>query len=385
MVRILYIWFISIFLLLAQKPTVENVTELYVATFDRVPDKAGLNYWLYDSNLELEGIASSFFDQPETQEKYPKDTTTEEFIISVYNNLFDRDPQSEGLQYWKEELENKNISRSNFILAVINGALGDDANILKSKRDKALAELGYIEANRFHLLIPLYTYPDIEDSNGVWQRVIELKRSYPDIDIVAIANQSNGDFDHKSNSYAQAIPMLVENGIKVIGYVYTGYGNRDIDDVKTNIDSWLEYYKDLGIEGIFFDEVSDEKEDLDYYKELSEYAKSNGMDFVVLNPGTTTDKAYFDANIADVIVSYENPYRSWRDNLPSTLNEPTKNTKLSLLIYEMEGDKTEELFNFAKENNFDYLYFTEDGFDGNPWDSLSEYTEELLEYIESQS
>jgi len=48
-------------LLQAEVPTRESVTKLYVATFNRAPDSAGLNYWLNDSGLQLEQIAQSFF------------------------------------------------------------------------------------------------------------------------------------------------------------------------------------------------------------------------------------------------------------------------------------------------------------------------------------
>ena len=47
----------------AEVATQTNVTRLYIATFDRTPDIAGLNYWVGSSNLSLESIAQSFFDQ----------------------------------------------------------------------------------------------------------------------------------------------------------------------------------------------------------------------------------------------------------------------------------------------------------------------------------
>ena len=43
--------------------TDENVAELYVATFGRAPLGTGLDYWVNDSGLDLENIATSFFDQ----------------------------------------------------------------------------------------------------------------------------------------------------------------------------------------------------------------------------------------------------------------------------------------------------------------------------------
>ncbi|MCX6077340.1 MAG: DUF4214 domain-containing protein [Campylobacterales bacterium] len=120
-----------------------DVTKLYVATFNRAPDAAGLNYWVYDSGLSIEGIAASFFDQPETQQLYPVGTANENFINSVYDNLFNRAAEQEGLDYWVAELNSGNISKQKFILAVINGAqntaLGQDATILTNKQTVGLS------------------------------------------------------------------------------------------------------------------------------------------------------------------------------------------------------------------------------------------------------
>ena len=118
--------------------TQAEVAKLYVATFNRAPDAAGLNYWTNSSGLSIEGIAQSFFDQSETQTLYPTSTSNNSFVTSVYDNLFNRTPDTAGLNYWVNELNNGNISKQNFILAVINGALGDDATILTNKQTVGL-------------------------------------------------------------------------------------------------------------------------------------------------------------------------------------------------------------------------------------------------------
>ncbi len=112
-----------------------DVIKLYVATFNRAPDTPGLWYWVYDSGLTLGGVAKSFFDQLETQVLYPPNMVTDYFIKAVYSNLFNREPDSAGLKYWRGELDSGRIPRSRFILAVINGALGDDAEILENKTE----------------------------------------------------------------------------------------------------------------------------------------------------------------------------------------------------------------------------------------------------------
>jgi len=130
--------------LYAQKATNENVTALYIATFDRAPDAEGLNYWVNISELTLEEIALSFFDQEETQEKYPSDYTNYEFVYAIYQNLFGRDPDEDGILYWDSELDENRIDRSFFILAVVNGAKGDDSLILENKTKVGME---FVESN----------------------------------------------------------------------------------------------------------------------------------------------------------------------------------------------------------------------------------------------
>jgi len=117
----------------AQEVTTDSITKLYVATFDRAPDKSGVDYWINSSGLSLEDIATSFFEQQETKAKYPNGYGDMNFINSVYSNLFKRTADSVGGEYWLEQLNSGNISNSLFILAIINGAVGDDATILENK------------------------------------------------------------------------------------------------------------------------------------------------------------------------------------------------------------------------------------------------------------
>ena len=124
----------------AAAPTYENVTRLYVATFDRTPDVVGLKYWVNDSGLDLEDIARSFFDQPETKAKYYPDGTIylSSFVDEIYVNLFNRSPDSAGKEYWVDYIMAGGFERvSVFILAVINGAQGNDATILADKTQYA--------------------------------------------------------------------------------------------------------------------------------------------------------------------------------------------------------------------------------------------------------
>jgi len=120
-------------------PTQEEVAKLYVATFNRAPDSAGLEYWTNSSGLKLSEIAQSFFDQSETQILYPEGTENRDFVESVYANLFNRLPDDEGWSYWIEQLDNNIFSKNRFIEAVINGAKDEDAQILSNKTEVGIS------------------------------------------------------------------------------------------------------------------------------------------------------------------------------------------------------------------------------------------------------
>ena len=125
-------------------PTALEVSKIYVATFNRAPDSDGLNYWTNNSNLTISEISQSFFDQNETKNIYPDTISNRDFIKSTYNNLFNREPDTAGLDYWEKDLNSETYSKNLFIETLINGATGDDTTILQNK---ASAGIYFANAN----------------------------------------------------------------------------------------------------------------------------------------------------------------------------------------------------------------------------------------------
>ncbi|MBL0721513.1 MAG: DUF4214 domain-containing protein [Sulfurovum sp.] len=116
-----------------------DIQILYVAMFNRIPDKDGLEYWtqmIDDNNWTITEVSNSFFDQDETKELYPElyidNTDSVKLITNIYQNIFNRYPDGEGLAYWDQQISAKLISPNIFILSIINGAIGEDKKFLKS-------------------------------------------------------------------------------------------------------------------------------------------------------------------------------------------------------------------------------------------------------------
>ncbi len=101
-----------------------DLTELYIASFNRAPDALGLDYWAsrLSDGMSLVDIAKSFFVQPETVAAYPASQPTEAFVGAVYNNVLGRTADTAGLNYWVGQLQTGAVSKDVFLLDVIYGA-----------------------------------------------------------------------------------------------------------------------------------------------------------------------------------------------------------------------------------------------------------------------
>lgn len=113
----------------------DDLTDMYIAYFDRAPDAVGLCYWAsrLADGMSLQQIAKSFFVQPETLAAYPVGQSTEAFITKVYNNMLGRAPDAPGLSYWMHDVDTGSISRDTFMLAIIYGAQTSDVQYLANK------------------------------------------------------------------------------------------------------------------------------------------------------------------------------------------------------------------------------------------------------------
>lgn len=113
-----------------------ELTDLYIASFDRAPDSLGLNYWgsRLSDGMSIADIAKSFFTQPEMVATYPEGQSTGAFFTAIYGNVLGRAPDAAGLDFWTAELDSGHISRDTSLLSVISGARGmPDAQYLSNK------------------------------------------------------------------------------------------------------------------------------------------------------------------------------------------------------------------------------------------------------------
>lgn len=80
---------------------------LYQAAFDRIPDKAGVGFWMsaMDQGLSLRDVAGLFVGSAEFKAVYGADSSNSEFIARLYSNVLNRPGEQAGIDYWVQALE----------------------------------------------------------------------------------------------------------------------------------------------------------------------------------------------------------------------------------------------------------------------------------------
>ncbi len=163
----------------------------------------------------------------------------------------------------------------------------------------------------------------------------------------------------------------------MLGYVWTSYGSKPLEDVKAEVDIYAEHFVPLGLSGIFYDGVSSSAGWLSYYRELYEYAKGKGFRWVVLNPGTTIAEEYLAEGVGDVIVIYEDKYENFLSyTFPDYVLRYPKE-RFAVLVWGVTSlEAAEEVL---RRTSFAAFIHCTDDSPPNEWDTLPSYWDAWVE------
>jgi uncharacterized protein (DUF1800 family) len=98
------------------------VVRLYFAFYNRIPDTAGLTYWIGEFQARgLTPVANAFATAPEFVATYGQ-LTNDQFVRMIYRNLLGRDAEAAGLAYWRGELDAGRVTRGAAMVAFSESA-----------------------------------------------------------------------------------------------------------------------------------------------------------------------------------------------------------------------------------------------------------------------
>lgn len=230
-----------------------------------------------------------------------------------------------------------------------------------------VAPLHATETDKLTLLVPAYSYPG---GAGLefWEQLLSAANDVP---IVAIANPNSGPGTKVDPNYAKIIAKAQPAGVRVIGYVATGYNKREPAAIERDIDKWKQFYP--SIDGFFFDEQSSDAKDVASYFAISKYARRIvDKSLIVSNPGVVCAEEYVTSGAFDVICVFENSRGYDRFRLPDW-DIPNLKTKFAALPHSQENPAAARRYaKGSPAKGISYLYVTHDALP-NPWDELAKY------------
>jgi hypothetical protein len=192
-------------------------------------------------------------------------------------------------------------------------------------------------------IIPLYSYP-AGQYQSEWDKLYNLSTSKI---VYVIINPNNGPGNAVDSNYLDEINKLKAKGFYVVGYVYTNRGNRNLEDVKNDISKWLLLYGANKIDGFFIDEISNDIQKYNYYRDIHTFANSKSK-HVILNPGVNVNIGYF--NISDKIIVFENSeanFEAFQYNDYSSINSD----RVCSIVYSTPTDKVSFVKDKMLKNN----------------------------------
>jgi hypothetical protein len=230
-------------------------------------------------------------------------------------------------------------------------------------------------ARRLRLIVPAYIYPSGEGRTQ-WKRLLDAAGK---VDLVVVVNPDSGPGAERDPEYAAAIAEAAALGIRLVGYVNAGYGQRPAAQVKDDIDSWVGLYPRIG--GVFLDQQPAEARNVAYFADIAAYARSRIPDALVIgNPGIPCDEAYLARHAADTVCVFAKADGFDAFELPATLKEsdPSQIAALAYQVADVEAMRA--MVKDAIIKRIGYLYVT-DGKWPNPWDKLPAYWNAEVEAI----
>jgi hypothetical protein len=247
----------------------------------------------------------------------------------------------------------------------------------------AAAIASHQDAATIHVAVPAYFYPG--------QYWTQLDDAAPTVGL-AVANPDSGPGSAANSDYATAISGARAAGVKVIGYVDTGYfgttgrttrgGQTTVAawtaQVESDVDSWYSWYGSAGLSGIFFDDGLNDCGHVQLYEDIRGYVQTHSSGATVVdNPGTGAEQCYTEA--ADTLVTFEGTYATYASYQPPAWEATADPGQLWHLLYGTPQSDLAAAVSLAKSRNAGYLYVTPDDLP-NPWDTLptaSYWTQEL--------
>ena len=268
----------------------------------------------------------------------------------------------ERLEHLRTNLDRRITDVSNQLNSV-SGSADVTEKLAKVEKDKEFAKYA-LSNEQFFSPVTYYWADYYKNENSQWGKVLDVDHLG-----FTIINNANGAGAEKSTDFEKQVAIARGKGVKILGYVHTGYGQRDKTEILSDVKKHIEWYN---VDGIFLDETisgwtAEQVALIPHYQELhDEIKKLNSRLFVVANPGTNTIEAVLPT--ADIFMTYEsnaNQYITAKDykNRDIIITQPyyrnLPKTKFWHVVYGVTPENYLKVMERAQKEHVGHIYFTD--------------------------
>jgi Ca2+-binding RTX toxin-like protein len=145
------------------------LAQIYIAAFRRAPETEGYNYWAKDVAARgLAAVAETIFSLDVVKAIYPSGMSSQQFVTTIYNNVFNRAPDTEGLNFWMQRQAGE--SRGQLVIDMTNAALGapdgaEGKDFFQNRLDWSLYAVSY-QSEQHRELTPSHLITLTDGVNG---------------------------------------------------------------------------------------------------------------------------------------------------------------------------------------------------------------------------
>ncbi len=254
--------------------------------------------------------------------------------------------------------------------------------------------------NALHVLVPAYGNPCCDGGPELWAALIAAARDdHRNFELVAILNPASGPGEQRDLNYldrtgkAGVIPQFRSAGGKLYGYVSTRYGQRNDDEILRDVDGYLKDSQRYAghVDGIFFDELSNDLANVARYRNWVQYVKQKQPDAVAMaNPGVAEtlnpsgQKRYSPddyANVFDCLMTFEHSGLQYRERFTSTPSIDLAPALRRSHAIHSQAKWEPGWLTLAASRHADFLFVSDDVMrdaEDNPYDRIPKYWRSML-------
>ncbi len=282
------------------------------------------------------------------------------------------------------------------------------------KKITALANLALIfgllqlPANAVQLVVPAYFAPSpaglppaiTPNGTADWSTLIaaqQAQRANNQAPIVAIVNPNTGAGTADDRRYYQQVYTDFFNaGGTLIGYIPSGYVGQSpnptascqattVQSVVGCAQAYQSLYPSI-ISGIFVDEFGIQAgtnpnltatQVKDFYNQIYNWIKGIDASWTVFgNPGGNAPRSFLregNSGGANTLITYEDTGANYFANRPSGYVNSFPASTFGNFVLQTPQSDLQSIINTAVSRNVGYIFVTDDGADGNPYDRLPTY------------